>query len=179
MEMLQPDRATRQSWPNLKPLPDQRSRLSLQRVFTEQEYERICLGFVPERMEDRWFMFTEADTFYVHRSWTGYCIYQLTLIKDGTNYVVGEAYANRDENQYSGGNDPYDEKLLIFLIDHLLLRQSYPMPLPAHLHAGIATDLHFHHTLGAGQKAEAEPKQLTLRGMLGWLWRWLIWLIRR
>ncbi len=171
--------ATRQSWPNLKPLPDQRSRLSLQRAFTEQEYERIRLGFIPERMEDKWFMFTEEDTLYVHRSWTGDCIYQLTFIKEGINYFAGEAFVNRDETQYSGGGDTYDEKLLMFLIDHLLLRENYPMPLPADLPAGIATELHYHHVLGAGQRAEAGPLNLTMRGMLGWLWRWLIWLIKR
>ena len=178
---MRSERATRQAWSNLQPLPAQRSQLSLQRAFTEQEYERICLGIIPERMEDKWFMFTEEDTLYVHRSWTGYCIYQLTLIKEGSNYVTGEALANRDESQYSAGNDDYDEKLLMFLIDHLVLRKNYPMPLPGNLPAGIATELHYSHLLGAGQRAEPEagPKQLTIRGTLGWLLRWLAWLIKR
>src|SRR4051794_8426430 len=92
--MMQPERATRQSWPNIKPLPDQRSRLSLQRVYTEQEYERIRLGFIPERMEDKWFMFNEEDTLYIHRSWTGDCIYQLTFVKEAAGYAVSEAFAN-------------------------------------------------------------------------------------
>src|SRR3954447_8404802 len=126
--MMQPQRATRQSWPNIKPLPDQHSRLPVQRVYTAQEYERICLGFIPERMEDKWFMFNEEDTLYIHRSWTGYCIYQLTLIKDDTGYAVSEAFANRDESQYSGGDNFYDEKLLVFLIDSLLLNKHSPLP---------------------------------------------------
>jgi hypothetical protein len=181
VEILKAERATRQSWHNLKPLPAQRSQLSLQRAFTEQEYERIHVGFIPERMEDKWFIFTEDDTLYIHRSWTGYCIYQLTLIKQDTSYILSEALVNRDESQYSGGDDPYDAKLLMFLIDHLLLNKSGPLPLPANLHAGIVTELHHHHLLGAGQRAEAEagPIRLTIRGMPGWLWRWLIWLIKR
>jgi hypothetical protein len=176
--MLNAERATRQSWTN-KPLPAKHSRLSLQRTFTEQEYERISLGFIPERMEDKWFMFTEEDTLYVHRSWTGNCIYQLALIKEGANYVISEAFVNRDESQYSGSDDLYDEKLLIFLIDHLLLQQKYPLPLPVSVPAGIATELHHHHVIGAGQRAETGPIHLTIRGMLGWLWRWLLWLIKR
>ena len=179
MGMLEAERATRQSWPNLKPLPAQRSQLSLQRAFTEHEYERICLGFIPESMEDKWFLFSEDDTLYVHRSWTGCCIYQLTLIKGDADYVVSEALVNRDESQYAGGDDSYDEKLLMFLIDHLLLNESYPLPMPANVPAGIATELHHHHILGAGQRGEAGPIHLTIRGMLGWLWRWLIWLIKR
>jgi hypothetical protein len=177
--MLQPERATRQSWPNITPLPAERSQLSLQRVFTEQEYERIRLGFIPEVMEDKWFMFTAADTLYVHRSWTGQCIYQVTFTKEGISYAISEAFANRDENQYSGSDDIYDGKLLIFLIDHLLLKESYPLPVPANLPAGIATELYHHQILGAGQRAEAVPIHLTMRGMLGWLWRWLTWLIKR
>jgi hypothetical protein len=179
MGMLQPERATRQSWPNLKPLPAQRSQLSLQRAFTEQEYERIRLGFIPERMEDKWFMFAEDDTLYIHRSWTGYCIYQLRLNKEGANYVVGEAFVNRDESQYSGNNDSYDEELTMFLIDHLLLMKKSPLPMPANVPAGIATELHYSHILGAGQRVEAGPVNLTIGGMLRWLGRWLMWLVKR
>jgi hypothetical protein len=162
--MMQPERATRQSWLGLKPLPAQRSQLSLQRAFTEQEYERICLGLIPDRMDDKWFMFTEEDTLYVHRSWTGYCIYQLTLIREATNYAVGEAFVSRDENRYSGGDDPYDEKLLMFLIDHLLLGESYPMPLPANVLAGIATDLHYSHVLGWGSEQRQRQRQRQRQG---------------
>jgi hypothetical protein len=177
--MVQPESATRQSWPNIEPLPAQRAQLSIQRAFTEQEYERVLLGFVPEHMEDKWFMFVEEGTLYVHRSWTGHCIYQAKLSKQGSGYVVTEAFANRDESQYSGSNDSYDEKMLVFLIDHLLLNKKYPMPMPGNVHAGIATELHYSHVLGAGQRADPEPIHLTIRGVLGWLGRWLIWLIKR
>jgi hypothetical protein len=177
--MLQPERATRQSWPDSKPLPAQRAQLSLQRAFTEQEYEQICLGFIPEKMEDKWFMFVENDTLYIHRSWTGFCIYQLTLIKDGAHYVVGEVFANRDASQYTSAGDLYDAKMVLYLIDFLLLNESMPLPMPANVPAGITTELYHHHVIGAGQHAEAQPIQLTMRGMLGWLGRWLIWLIKR
>ena len=177
--MLQPERATRHSWTDIKPLPAQRARLSLQRTFSAQEYDRICLGFIPERMEDKWFMFVEDDTLYIHRSWTGFCIYQLALIKEGTNYVAGEAFANRDVSQYSGTSDLYDEKMSLFLVDFLLLQERKMMPMPGNVPAGIATELHFHHVLGAGQHAEAKPIELTMRSTLGWLGRWLLWLIKR
>lgn len=179
MGMIPAEKATRQSWTNLKPLPAQRSTLSVKRSFTRQEYERICLGFIPERMEDRWFIFVERDTLYVHRSWTGNCIYRLALIEDGTRYVAGEAIVNRDESQYAGGDDAYDEKLLMFLIDHLLLGERGPLPMPMAVPAGIATELHYHHVLGAGQRAEQAPVQVTVHGALGWLWRWLIWVVKR
>jgi hypothetical protein len=170
--------ATRQSWSNLQPMPAQRSALSLQREFTEQEYELICRGLIPERMEDKWFIFVEGDTLYMHRSWTGYCIYRLSFIRDDTIYVVGDAFVNRDTSQYSGIDDRYDERLVMFLIDSLLLGEHSPLPITAHVPAGIATELHLHHVVGAGQRAEEIPKEITILGILGWLWRWLLWLVK-
>jgi hypothetical protein len=175
-----PERATRQSWSNLKPFPEQYSRLSIERTYTEPEYKRISLGFIPQRMEDKWFIFMEENTLYLHRSWTGSCIYRLTLVRGGTAHVVSEALANRDRSQYAGGNDPYDAKMLIYLIDYLLLQKSILMPLPPNLPTGVATELHYSHVLGAGQRADPQqPVNLTIPKMLGWVGRWLIWLIKR
>ncbi len=130
-------------------------------------------------MEDKWFMFVEDDTLYAYRSWTGYCIYQMSLVKEGDGYVVGETFANRDESQYSWKDDLYDSRLLMFLIDHLLLGAQYPLPMPTSVPAGIATELHHQHVLGAGQRAEPQTINVTMRGMLGWLWQWLRGLVRR
>lgn len=151
----------------------------MERAFTDHEYERILLGVVPEQMEDKWFIFVEDDTLYAHRSWTGYCIYRLSLLKAETGYVAGEAFVNRDESQYSGKDDQYDARLLLYLIDYLLLGATIPLPMPVSVPAGIATELQHHHIIGAGQRAEKEPVNLTIRGMLGWLWRWLLWLFKR
>lgn len=171
--------ATRQSWKNLQPLPARRAKLSLQRAFSEPEIERIRLGLVPERMEDKWFIFLEQDTLYIHRSWTGFCIYQLQFVKQGNRYRTGEAFVNRDEAEYGSSSDPYDEKLLLYLIDHLLLGKRSRLPMPEGVTAGIATELHHSHVLGAGQRAPTGPIQVTLRAVLGWLWRWLLGLVRR
>lgn len=160
--------ATRQSWPNTQPLPAERSQLALQREFTEQEYECIRYGLIPEQMEDRWFIFLEGDTLYFHRSWTGYCIYQLSLKKDGDKYTAGEVFVNRYASQYGGTDDSYDEKLLMYLIDNLLLGRRARLPLPAGIIAGIQTELHHHHVAGAQRRAEEPPARKR-----GWLWRWL------
>jgi hypothetical protein len=45
--------ATRQSWPNIKALPEQRATLSIERVFTEEDYGLIRQGVIPEAMEDK------------------------------------------------------------------------------------------------------------------------------
>ncbi len=171
--------ATRQSWSNLQPLPVQRSTLSLQREFTEPEYERLCDGFIPDRMEEKWFIFLENDILYVHRSWTGYCIYQLSLTREDSTCAISRALVNRDPSQYTWVDDHYDEKLLMFLIDYLLLGEHSPLPMAANVPAGIATELQLQHVVGTGQRTEATPKEITLPEIVGWLWHWLLFLIRR
>ena len=129
-------------------MPAKRAWLPVQREFTEQELEQIRPGFIPEHMEDKWWLLMEGNTLYIHRSWTGYCIYQVQLARQDTKYVTGEAFVNRDESQYAGTNDLYDEKQLVFLIEYLLLKKRSPLPVT--VAAGIATELHHHHVLGAG-----------------------------
>jgi hypothetical protein len=166
--------ATRQSWP-IRPLPEQHASLSLKLQFNQDEYEQISRGLIPEAMEDKWFIFLENDVLYVHRSWTGFCIYQVSLVKDGENYTVTEALVSRDPNQYSATDDAYDEKLLMFLINNLLLGKSSRFPVPAGVPVGIATGLYHHHVAGVGPKARQSTETMSL---LGWLWAWLKWLIR-
>lgn len=72
-------------------------------------------------MEDKWFIFLEGDTLFFHRSWTGHCIFRLTLTREGEKYAVSDALVNRDAGQYGGADDVNDERLLTYLIDNLLL----------------------------------------------------------
>ena len=120
--------ATREAWHDIKSLPQQRATISIERVFTEKEYELIRRGVIPESMDDKWFIFLEDDVLYFHRSWTGFCIYQVRLEKDGAQYRVVEALANRDSEQFSGTDEHYDTELLTFLIDEFLLRRSPIFP---------------------------------------------------
>lgn len=166
--------ATRRSWTN-QPLPEKRSRLALRREFTGQEFEALRRGLIPEAMEDRWFIFLEGDILYFHRSWTGYCIYQLSLRKEDAGYAVAEALVNRDAGQYSGGDDAHDVKLLTFLIDNLLLGQVSTFPVPAGVPAGMAAGLYHHHVAGVGPGAQGRRGRT---GAPAWVWAWLKGIVR-
>src|SRR5215510_462114 len=115
--------ATRQSFNGAHPLPEQRTTLPLERTFTDEEYELIRKGVIPKSMDDRWFIFLEDDVLYLHRSWTGFCVYQVSFKKDGAQYRVVEALINRDPSQGSATDDGYDVDLLNYLIDEFLLRK--------------------------------------------------------
>ena len=120
--------ATRQSFHGAHPFPEQRTRLSFDRVFTADEYELIRKGVIPQTMDDKWFIFLEDDVLYFHRSWTGFCVYQVSIKKDGAHFQVVEALASRDSSQYSSTDDDFDLQLLSYLIDEFLLLRSPIFP---------------------------------------------------
>ena len=130
--MNEQQKATRNSWMR-KPLPEIYVPLHFDRAFIVDEYEQLSYGFIPDCMDDHWFIYLdpEENVIYFHRSWTGFCIYKVRFERSGTAYRVAEAFVNRDPDQYSGTDDDYDAALICFLIDKLLLGKETPFPLPS------------------------------------------------
>ncbi len=109
-------KASREDW-KTQSIPDLKSKLEIDKVFTKPEYECLSWGLIPKEMEDKWFIYLEDNWLYFHRSWTGFCIYQLHLEKIDDNYKVASAWVNRDSKQYTGDNESYDTKFLQGLIN--------------------------------------------------------------
>ncbi len=141
--------ATRASWKNQR-LPDARAPIPYARVFDGNEHARVTKGLVPDQMEDKWFVFYEAPWLFLHRSWTGLCIYAVRLRAEGAGSVVEEAWVNRDPEQYRETDDAHDLALLSFLVDRLLLGRVATFPVRRELDATKA-DLVFHHVVGHGR----------------------------
>lgn len=107
-----------------EPLPAERTTIALDRLFSPDEMHRIRAGFIPEWMEDKWFVYWRDDTLYFHRSWTGYCIYVVRFVREGEAWRMVRAEVNRDHRQYQMEDDEEDAKLIPDLIDgHLLERE--------------------------------------------------------
>ncbi len=51
----------------IKPMPPERSTISLDRAFTPEEMERIRMGVIPREMEDKWFIYWKDDVLLLHR----------------------------------------------------------------------------------------------------------------
>lgn len=106
---------------NLKPMPAAKKQLSFSRTFTRDEYRQITFGHIPKEMEDKWFVFFENDKIYFHRSWTGFCIFEVELQSVGENYSIKSVWVNRDISQNEETDDEFELQTLSFLIDRLLL----------------------------------------------------------
>lgn len=136
----------------LSSLPTAHKELGFRREFTVEEYDLLARGLIPRDMDDKWFIFLEADHLYFHRSWTGHLIYQIRLNKEGEKYSVDEALVNREPTQYNASDDEYDVALLGFLIDNFLLGKQTPFPVPSNLPDNVPKGLYQHHVSGSGYR---------------------------
>lgn len=115
--------ATRDDW-RITPLSSARTSVTLDRTYSRDEFTRIKEGHVPKEMEDKWFVFYEEPWLYLHRSWTGYGIYQVRFEPTDNGIRVAEAIVSRNPNQYQGTDDNSDALLLAMLIDRYAVVQK-------------------------------------------------------
>ena len=94
-------------------MPELHETFVLDRSFSDEEMAALRLGNIPKSMEDKWFWYMEEDTLWAHRSWTGYCIYQIDFKEDNNNVVT----VNRDPEQYKYSSTEEDAKSLNKLLD--------------------------------------------------------------
>ena len=80
-----------------KPMPELFETFVLARSFSDDEMNVLRCGHIPCAMEDKWFWCMEGDTLWVHRSWTGNCIYKIDFKEDNHHIVT----VNRDPEQYT------------------------------------------------------------------------------
>jgi hypothetical protein len=112
--------ATREAW-KTSPLPLQRARLDFAAEYSAVDFQRIRLGSIPQQMEDKWFIFYEAPWLFLHRSWTGYCIYAIRFQDSAAGAKAVESWVSRDAKQYSETRLDHDRAFLDSLIRGLLL----------------------------------------------------------
>jgi hypothetical protein len=114
--------ATRASWGGLDfsgpfvPIPWRGS-------FSESQFELIRLGAIPAEMEARWFAFFEDPELFVHRSWTGFCIYRVTFVQAADKHVVQTALVSDNRNRYRRKPDLEEVEFLDVLVDRLFLQE--------------------------------------------------------
>jgi hypothetical protein len=128
-------------------MPATTASLAYNQEFTSDEFARISLGHIPEAMEDKWFIFLDGTTLYLHRSWSGDCIYQVEFREQAGTFTVDRALVNRDQVEYRSTDDAYDAALLHFLISNLLLGKHVLFPVRADV-PSQARSLFQHHISG-------------------------------
>jgi len=111
--------AQRGDWKTI-PMPQECRPLTFQRAYSPADFEIVSMGLIPQEMEDKWFIYYEAPWLYLHRSWTGYCIYKVRFEVCDEIVTVAETLVNRDLAQYTETDDQRDAGILGRLIDALI-----------------------------------------------------------
>lgn len=121
-------KAQKTDW-NIKPFPKDYTTLAYQKNYSLEEYDKLQYGYVPEQMEDKWFIFFEDNKLYFHRSWTGICIYIVEFLISEDLVEVSNTKVNRSKGEYTDEEiDSKDIEILTHLIDHLLLNKEVELP---------------------------------------------------
>jgi len=113
------NRASPDSW-ETQPLPEPRAQLGFEREFTNEEFEALQLGFVPEHMEERWFVLWQEPWLTLYRSWTGYAVFGLRIEPLTRGAFVAESWVSRDRNQYKGDDLLYDREVLSNVLNFVI-----------------------------------------------------------
>ena len=101
-----PERVLRSDLRRLAPIRKPRVLSEVpQRVWTEEEWERIQLGFRARDMDDRWHLFVEGDRLFLHRSWLGDGRYEATFSKVPGGYRITRVFVEDVGPKFPGGSD--------------------------------------------------------------------------
>lgn len=112
----------------IAPMPALHVDIPLERRFSDAEMARVRLGVMPDRMEDKWFVYWDDSRLYLHRSWTGMCMFVAQFVEDAEGWRMVSVRANRDPGQYTQTDDAEDAAMARFVIDVVVLRLFVEFP---------------------------------------------------
>lgn len=104
---------TKNDW-KISEMPKEHAVFQVKRHFTEAQLYTISKGHIPADMDDRWFFYREGEKLYVHRSWSGFCIF---IIELNPTTDVHTIIVNRDPKQYNSDDLDDDIRLVNDLLD--------------------------------------------------------------
>lgn len=89
--------------------------------FSKQQMEKIMYGVIPLDMDDRWFVYyvKDEETLYLHRSWTGFCIYMVKFKKVDNGFAAVNVVVNTDPEQYTCSEDAHEKNICLDLVNNL------------------------------------------------------------
>ncbi|QEI08906.1 NUDIX domain-containing protein [Pigmentiphaga aceris] len=96
--------ASREDW-KTRPMPALRRSISIPRnighEFDETDMADIRCGLLPKEMEDKWFVYYEDGVLYLHRSWTGNCIYRVNFAQFADGWRATAVDINMHPRQHN------------------------------------------------------------------------------
>ena len=110
------------------PFPEKHTRVKLGWKFDPYDSYLISRGFVPQCMEDKWFIYLEGDQLFFRRSWSGICAFKVMMRIAEDGMEATECLINQDSQEYSFTNTDHEVRMVRWLIDFMLLKNDVDMP---------------------------------------------------
>ena len=86
--------------------------------------DQIREGYIPEIMDEKWFIFMEENRLFAHRSWTGLGVYEARFTPVDGGYIIESAVVAGDRSEYKRSSDQDESLILEVLVAGHLLGQS-------------------------------------------------------
>ncbi|MFB7927910.1 hypothetical protein ACFC4C_02255 [Streptomyces sp. NPDC056039] len=98
-----------------------------QRIWSDEDWERIQRGYASRDMDEKWDVFAEGEDVFLHRSWTGNGVFAATFAPvDGGGWRIASAVVERDAERYGNTDDAYDCVMLELVITAIVLGEPAP-----------------------------------------------------
>ncbi|MEU1034471.1 hypothetical protein ABZ402_38355 [Streptomyces mirabilis] len=125
---------TRESFRRLHPISTPRPVSQLpDRVWTDEDWDRIRRGYRARDMDEKWNVFVEGDVLFMHRSWTGHGVYEVSFAPAaGRGRRIASAVVEADGERYRSMGDEYDCLMMELIISAIVLGEP-----AAELRAGL------------------------------------------
>jgi hypothetical protein len=102
-------------------MPSANKVIDLDLHYSAAAMSAIRCGFRPQEMDDRWLAYMDGETLCLHRSWSGYCIFEVRFSPDGAGFRAIKAIVNRDPAQYRSDGDDADQQAISAIINGYFL----------------------------------------------------------
>lgn len=91
------------------------------RVWSDDEWDRIKLGYAAWDMDEKWNVFVEDEIAFVHRSWTGNGIFEASFSPADHGWRISAAVVESEPDRYRRNSEQYDQVLLELIVSAIVL----------------------------------------------------------
>ncbi|WP_351237278.1 hypothetical protein [Streptomyces sp. NPDC002133] len=92
------------------------------RIWSDKEWERIQLGYWSRDMDEKWAVVAEGEVVFLHRSWTGYGVFEATFAPvEGGGWRIASAVVETGRGGLHGNVADYDCLMLELVISTIVL----------------------------------------------------------
>ena len=110
--------ATKDSWNN-KTMPEKNVIIPMDEWIPAELMGLVRYGFIPQGLEDHWFVYCDESSIRFFRSWSGDCIFVGRFTDEDGGSRITELQVNRDPSQYTGTDDDSDVAMFLALVTGL------------------------------------------------------------